>query len=64
MNLKEILQHRHGLGLTRAQTATAVGVSTGTVGETRIVERAFGLGPCALTEAMVWLRDRPACAWT
>ena len=31
MNIKDILQHRHGLGLTRAQTATAVGVSTGTV---------------------------------
>ena len=31
MNIKEILHHRHGLGLTRAQTATAVGVSTGTV---------------------------------
>ena len=31
MNIKEILQHRHELGLTRAQTATAVGVSTGTV---------------------------------
>ena len=26
MNIKEILQHRHGLGLTRAQTASAVGV--------------------------------------
>ena len=34
MNVKEILQHRHGIGLTRAQTATAVGVSTGTVSRT------------------------------
>ena len=31
MKIKEFLQHRHGFGLTRAQTATAVGVSTGTV---------------------------------
>ena len=31
MNIKEILQHRHEFGLTRAQTATAVGVSTGTI---------------------------------
>ena len=37
MSIKEILHHRHGLGLTRAQTATAVGVSTGTV--SHILER-------------------------
>ena len=36
----------------------------GIVGEARIVERAFGLGPCALTEAMAWLQDRPANAET
>ena len=30
----------------------------GIVGEARIVERAFGLGPCALTEAMALLQDR------
>ena len=42
MNIKEILQHRHGLGLTRAQTATAVGVSTGTV--SHILERAAAAG--------------------
>lgn len=42
MNIKEILQHRHGLGLTRAQTATAVGVSTGTV--SHILERASAAG--------------------
>ena len=30
----------------------------GIVGEARIVERAFDLGPCALTEAMAWLQDR------
>ena len=32
----------------------------GIVGEARIVERAFGLGPCALTEAMALLQDRLA----
>ena len=42
MNIKGILQHRHGLGLTRAQTATAVGVSTGTV--SHILERASAAG--------------------
>ena len=36
----------------------------GIVGEARIVERAFGLGPCALTEAMAWLQDRLASAQT
>ena len=35
----------------------------GIVGEARIVERAFGLGPCALTEAMAWLQD-PDCVKT
>ena len=42
MNIKEILHHRHGLGLTRAQTETAVGVSTGTV--SHILERASAAG--------------------
>ena len=36
----------------------------GIVGEARIVERAFGLGPCALTEAMALLQDRLASAET
>ena len=36
----------------------------GIVGETRLVERAFGLGPCALTEIMVLLQDRLASAET
>ena len=40
--IKEILQHRHEFGLTRAQTATAVGVSTGTV--SHILERASAAG--------------------
>ena len=30
----------------------------GIVGEARIVERAFDLGPCALTEAVALLQDR------
>ena len=32
------------------------------VDEARIVERAFGVGPCVLSEAMVWLQDRLASA--
>ena len=36
----------------------------GIVGEARIVERAFGVGPCVLTEAMAWLQDRLASAET
>ena len=31
---------------------------SGIVGEARIVERAFGLGPCALVGAMALLQDR------
>ena len=34
------------------------------VGEARIVERAFDLGPCALTEAVALLQDRLANAET
>ena len=34
----------------------------GIVGEARIVERAFGVGPYVLTEA--WLQDRLASAQT
>ena len=34
----------------------------GIVGEARIIERAFGLGPCALTEAVALLQDRLANA--
>ena len=36
----------------------------GIVGEARIVERAFGVGPCVLSEAMAWLQDRLASAQT
>ena len=34
------------------------------VGEARIVERALGVGPCVLTEAMTLLHDRLASAET
>ena len=34
----------------------------GIVGEDRIVECAFGVGPCVLAEAMAWLQDRLASA--
>ena len=58
MNIKEILHHRHGLGLTRAQTATAVGVSTGTV--SHILERASAAGlswplPDGLDDEADWI---------
>ena len=36
----------------------------GIVGEVRIVEHAFGVGPCVLSEAMAWLQDRLASAET
>ena len=36
----------------------------GIVGEARIVERAFGVGPCALTEAILWLLNRLASVET
>ena len=64
MSIKEILQHRHGLGLTRAQTATAVGVSTGTV--SHILERASAAGlswplPDVSGHYEPWLRYRAQC---
>ena len=34
----------------------------GIVGEAWLVERAFGLGPCALTDVMALLHDRLASA--
>ena len=39
-------------------------VQDGIVGEARLVERAFGLRPCTLTEVMVLLQDRLANAET
>ena len=37
-------------------------IQGGIGGEPRIVERAFGIGPCALTEAMALLQHRLAGA--
>ena len=42
----------------------AFAIQGGIVGEARIVERAFGVGPCVLTEAMTLLHDRLASAET
>ena len=42
IDIKDILRHRHGLGLARAQIAAAVGVSAGTV--SHVLERASAAG--------------------
>ena len=39
-------------------------IQGGVVGEARIVERAFGIGPCALTEAMTLLQNHLPSAQT
>ena len=41
----------------RKGQAAMFSIQDGTVGEARIVERAFGVGPCVVTEAMAWLQD-------
>ena len=46
----------------RKGQARAFALHGGSVGEARIVERAFGVGPCVLTEAIGWLQDRLASA--
>ena len=48
-------------GLRKGQ-AGIFALQRGIVDEARIVERAFGLGPCVLTEVMALLQDRRACA--
>ena len=48
---------RNGQGRARA-----VALQGGIIGEARIVARAFGAGPCALTEAMTLRQDHPANA--
>ncbi len=48
----------------RKGQADVFALQGGIVGEARIVERAFGLGPWALTEAIAWLKDRLASADT
>ena len=52
-----------GASLRKGQ-AEIFALQGGIVGEARIVELAFGVGPCALTEAMAWLQDRLASAET
>ena len=42
MTIRDILRHRHSLGLPRAEIAAAVGVSTGTV--SNVLERATAAG--------------------
>ena len=46
----------------RKGQARAFAIQAGILGEARIVERAFGIGPCALTEAMSLLQDHLATA--
>ena len=48
----------------RKGQARVFALQDGIVGEARIVERAFGIGPRALTEAIVWLKNRLASAET
>ena len=46
----------------RKGQARMFAIQGGVGGEARIVERAFGVGPCVLTEAMTLLQDRLASA--
>ena len=46
----------------RKGQAAAFSIQDGIVGETRIVERALGIGPCALSEAMALLQNHLASA--
>ena len=50
-----------GFGRRKGQARTYA-IQDGIVGEARLVERAFAIGPCALTEAMTLLQNRPASA--
>ena len=47
--------------LRKGQAAAFV-TQDGIVGEARVVERVFGIGPCTLTEAMALLRNHLASA--
>ena len=58
------LRSASSLPLTRKGQAQIFALQGGIVGEARIVERAFGVGPCVLTEAMAWLQDRLASSET
>ena len=44
----------------RKGQAAMFAIQSGIVGEARLVERAFGIGPCALSEAMALLQNRAA----
>ena len=62
IDIKDILQHRHDLGLLRAQIAAAVGVSAGTV--SHILDRASAAGlswplPADLDDEALWARLYP-----
>ena len=46
----------------RKGQAAMFSIQGGIIGEARIVERAFGIGPYALTEAMTLLQDHLASA--
>ena len=46
----------------RKGQAAMSSIQGGIIGEARIVERAFGVGPCVATEAMAWLQDHLASA--
>ena len=46
----------------RKGQARAFSLQGGIIGEARILERAFGVGPCALTEAITLLQDHLANA--
>ena len=46
----------------RKGQAAMFAIQGGIVDEARIIERAFGVGPCVVTEAMVWLQDHLARA--
>ena len=48
----------------RKGQARVFALQGGIVGEARIVEHACGVGPCALTEAILWLQDHLASAET
>ena len=65
MTLKTAYATINGFEVMRALRKGHAGifaVQGGIVGEARIVERAFGLGPCALTEVRALLQDRLANA--
>ena len=46
----------------RKGQAAMFSIQGGIIGEARIVERAFGVGPCVVAEAMAWLQDHLASA--